>query len=123
MHARVSELERRADAFGMRGRNRLVGYMGGGKWAAIAQRLVLAVVGGYFLSAAAAALLALGLSQIMPRSEAVILMAMCVFVIYLFVLLWVFAERRLQWLWAVLGGGAGTAQLLVFLTRCVLSET
>lgn len=91
------------------------------QWAAIGQRLVLAVVGGYFLSAAAAALLALGLSRIVPRSEAVMLMAMCVFVIYLVVLLWAFAERRLLWLWAVLGGGAGAAQLLAFLARRVLS--
>ena len=90
-------------------------------WAAIGQRLVLAVVGGYFLSAAAAALFALGLSQIMPRSEAVMLMAMSVFVIYLVVLLWAFAVRRLLWLWVVLGGGAGTAQLLAFLAKRALS--
>ena len=90
-------------------------------WAAIGQRLVLALVGGYFLSAAAATLLALGLSQVMPRSEAVMLMAMCVFVIYLVVLLWAFAEHRLIWLWAVLGGGAGMAQLLAFLARRALS--
>lgn len=90
-------------------------------WAALVQRLVLAVVGGYVLSAAAAALLALGLSQVMPCSEAVMLMAMCVFVIYLVVLLWAFAEHRLLWLWVVLGGGAGTAQLLVFLARRALS--
>ena len=90
-------------------------------WAALGQRLALAIVGGYFLSAAAAALLALGLSQIMPRSEAVMLMAMGVFAIYLVVLLWAFAEHRLVWLWAVLGGGAGTAQLLTFLVRRALS--
>ena len=90
-------------------------------WTALAQRLVLAVVGGYCLSAAAAALLALGLSHTMPRSEAVTLMAMCVFVIYLVVLLWAFAERRLLWLWVVLGGGGGTAQLLVYLASRTLS--
>ena len=93
------------------------------QWAAIGQRLTLAVVGGYFLSAAAAALLALGLSRVMPRSEAVMLMVMCVFVIYLVVLLWAFAEHRLLWLWAVLGGGTGAAQLLAFWVGRALSGT
>ena len=105
----------------MRGSSRLIGDMAGGQGAAIAQRLVLAVVGGYFLSAAAAALLALGLSQIMPRSEAVMLMAMGVFVLYLIVLLWAFAQRRLARLWLVLGGGAGAAQLLAFWAAQALS--
>ena len=49
------------------------------QWAAIGQCLALAVVGGYFLSAAMVALLALGFSRIMPRSEAVMLMATCVY--------------------------------------------
>ena len=90
-------------------------------WIALGQRLVLAVVGGYFLRAAAAPLLPLGLSLVMPRSEAVMLMAVCIFVIYLAALLWAFAERRLLWLWVVLGGGSGAAQLLVHLARRTLS--
>ena len=91
------------------------------QWAMVGQRLVLAVVGGYLLSAAAAALLALGLSQIMSRSEAVMLMAMCVFIIYLVVLLWAFAEHDVLRLWLMLGGGAGAAQLLALLLQHAMS--
>jgi len=74
----------------------------------IVQRIALAVVGGYALSSALAAVAALGLSALMPLSEAVVLMAMLVFVIYLVVLIWAFTEPRLHRLWGVLGlGGAG----------------
>jgi len=84
----------------------------------VVQRVALAVVGGYGLSSALAALAAAGLSALMPRSEAVVLMAMFAFVIYLVVLLWAFAERLLVKLWLVLGGGALAAQGLVWwLTR------
>lgn len=91
------------------------------QWAMVGQRLVLAVVGGYFLSAAAAALLALGLSQIMLRSEAAMLMAMCVFIVYLVVLLWAFAEHDVLRLWLMLGGGAGAAQLLALFLKHAMS--
>ena len=87
-------------------------------WAPVGQRVALAVVGGYGLSAAAAALLALALSQVLPRSEAVMAMAMGVFLIYLFVLLWAFAEQCLRRLWIVLGGGAAAAQgVVIWLER------
>ena len=89
-------------------------FSGGAQWSALGQRLLLALVGGYFLSAALAALLALGLGRLMPRGEAAMLMAMCAFIIYLFLLLWAFAERRLGRLWLVLGGGAGAAQLALW---------
>ena len=81
-------------------------------WAALAQRLALAVIGGYCLSAAAAGLLALALSQAMPRSEAVMLLAMSVFIVYLVLLLWAFAASRLRNLWIVLGAGPVAAQLI-----------
>jgi len=42
------------------------------------------------------------LSHALPRSEAVVLMAMLGFVIYLLVLLWAFAEPRLLRLWLML---------------------
>jgi len=80
----------------------------------IAQRIALAVVGGYALSAGLATLLAMPLSALMPRSEAVVLMAMLAFVTYLVVLLWAFAERRLAKLWLVLGGGTLAVQGLVW---------
>ena len=69
----------------------------------MAQRLLLAIVGGYFLAAGIAALMALALSRVLPPSEAGALMAMLAFVIYLALLLWGFAERRLTRLWWLLG--------------------
>ena len=69
----------------------------------ITQRLLLAIAGGYLLAAGFAALMALALSRVMPPSEAGTLMAMLAFVIYLALLLWAFAERRLTRLWGLLG--------------------
>ena len=86
----------------------------GAAWPALVQRVLLALMGGYFLSAGLAGLCALGLGRIMPRGEAVLLMAMCAFIVYLLLLLWAFAERRLARLWLALGGGAGAAQLALW---------
>ena len=69
----------------------------------IAQRPLLAIVGGYFAAAGIAALMASALSRVMPPSEAGTLMAMLAFVIYLALLLWGFAERRSARLWWLLG--------------------
>ena len=86
----------------------------------IAQRLLLAVAGGYFLAAGVAALMALALSRVMPPSEASALMAMLSFPIYLVVLLWAFADRRQARLWWLLGLGGplmfGVAAVLTALT-------
>jgi len=68
----------------------------------VAQRVALAVVGGYVLSAEAAAWAALGLRLWLGAAEAVVLSAMLAFVLYLVLLLWAFAERRLLRLWLVL---------------------
>jgi len=68
------------------------------------QRILLACVGGYFLSATLVTWGAWLLSLALPRSEAVVLMAMLGFVIYLLALLWAFAEPRLLRLWLVLAG-------------------
>jgi len=68
----------------------------------IVQRVALAVVGGYVLSAEAAAWAALGLRPWLGAAEAVVLTAMLAFVLYLVLLLWAFAERRLLRLWLVL---------------------
>lgn len=86
----------------------------GAVWPALVQRVLLALMGGYFLSAGLAGLFALGLGRIMPRGEAVVLVAMCAFIVYLLLLLWAFAERRLARLWLALGGGAGAAQLALW---------
>jgi len=72
----------------------------------VIQRVLLAIVGGYWLSSGLVSLGALALATVMPRSEAVVLMAMLGFVGYLMLLLWAFAEPRLTRLWLVLGGGS-----------------
>lgn len=71
-------------------------------------RVLAAVGGGYAFSAAMVAFgaVAISLATPLPRGEAAMLMAMLGFVIYLAVLLWAFAERRLWLVWAVLFGGA-----------------
>lgn len=76
-----------------------------GLFVPVIQRLLLAVVGGYWLTAGLVSLGALALAAVMPRSEAVVLMAMLGFVVYLVLLLWAFAELRLTRLWLMLGGG------------------
>jgi cytochrome bd-type quinol oxidase subunit 2 len=62
----------------------------------IVLRLAIAVLGGYALSASIVAFLALALSgaSLLPRSEAVLLASMLGFVIYLCVLIWALAEKR-----------------------------
>lgn len=75
----------------------------------IVLRVVAAVGGGYAFAAAFVAFGAvlLSLTTVLPRGEATILMAMVGFVIYLLVLLWAFAERRVWLIWLALFGGAG----------------
>ena len=80
----------------------------------LALRVLAIVAGGYFLSAALVALSAAGLAGLgMARSEAVILMTMLGFVLYLLVLIWGFAERSLTRLLAVTLAGAAMGQALV----------
>ncbi|MEM1117331.1 MAG: iron uptake protein [Bacteroidota bacterium] len=68
--------------------------------------MLLAVVGGYLLTESATALLAWALAALgMARSEAVVLGMLLAFVLYLGLLVWAFAERRLARLWLVLGVG------------------
>ena len=82
----------------------------------IVLRVATAVLGGYLLAAGVSALVANALAQVLPWSEAVVLMAMLAFVIYLALLIWAFAERRLLLVLLVLGVGgplAFAAQWLV----------
>jgi len=60
-------------------------------------RLIAAIGGGYVVSAGLAAFAAVGLPMVssLPRSEAVVLASMLAFLVYLAVLIWGFAERRL----------------------------
>jgi hypothetical protein len=70
-------------------------------------RVLLGVGGGYAVSAATSAALALGLSQFagLERAEATVLCAMLGFAFYLLALLWAFTEPRLgRVAVAVLGG-------------------
>lgn len=82
---------------------------------AVVLRVLGALLGGYAFSAALVALAAvcLALGTGLPRSEAVLLSAMPGFLLYLTVLLWAFAERRLWRVWCVLAGGAVLAYGLV----------
>lgn len=81
-------------------------------------RVLLAVIGGYFFTTASVMLAARGIADLglMSRSDAVVLAAMLGFLLYLGLLLWAFAERRLWRLAIVLGGGSlllhGAASLL-----------
>jgi Ca2+/Na+ antiporter len=68
----------------------------GGPWWVLPGRLVLIVVGGYATASALVAGLTVTLSFAgLPRSEAVVLVSMLGFVIYLALLIWGFAERKL----------------------------
>jgi len=79
----------------------------------VAQRVLLALVGGYVLTAEVIALGAFALAALgMARSEAVTLGAMMGFPVYLALLIWAFSERRLLRLWMGLGGGALAASVL-----------
>ena len=64
---------------------------------AIAVRIVLAVGGSYVGSAGLAALGAVAVPSITPlsRSDAVVLSSISAFLIYLSLLIWAFAERRI----------------------------
>lgn len=89
---------------------------------AVVLRLILAIGGGYAVSAGFTAFAAVALSatSTLRRSEAVVLASMLAFLVYLAILIWAFAERRLARLCVVLvGAGAvlwGGALGLVRLT-------
>jgi hypothetical protein len=70
-------------------------------------RVLVGIVGGYAVSAATSAALALVLHRLcgFDRAEATLLCAMLGFGLYLFVLLWAFTSRGLGRVAAVLGGG------------------
>ena len=75
----------------------------------IALRVAVVLVGGYLLAAGASGLAAAALAHVMPRAEAVVLMAMLAFLVYLALLIWGFAERRQALLWGVFGAGGVAA--------------
>jgi hypothetical protein len=86
---------------------------------AVAARVILAVGGGYALSAAIVALLAVGLPLAgMARAEAVVLAGILGVLLYLGLLLWAFAERRLGRLaLATVPGAAAGFGLAALLAR------
>lgn len=90
------------------------------KYLSIAARILGAVGGGYFFSAALVAFGSAGLSFLLnnSRGEATVLMAMIGFVVYLVALLWAFAVRRVWLVWAVLVGGGF---VLYFATRILMN--
>jgi len=83
----------------------------------IALRIVAAVLGGYALTAACAALLAVALPTLTPlhRGEAVILAAMLGFPLYVCTLMWGLLEPRLSRISGVTLGGACVIQVLAWL--------
>lgn len=78
-------------------------------------RVVLGVFGGYAISAASSAALALMLSEWagFERAESTVLCAMLGFAFYLFALLWAFTTPRLSRVAAVLLGGSMLAYAVV----------
>jgi hypothetical protein len=89
--------------------------------AAVLSRVLAAIFAGYGFAAGCVALVSVALPQLVgvPRSEAVLLASMLGFLVYLVVLLWAGAARRLWRVWAVLAGGAalgfGLAQVLALM--------
>ena len=71
----------------------------------ITQRIFLAALVGYFFSMEVSALLGRSLSTFIERSEAAVFSAMISFVVYILVIMWVFADRKLSRLWVALPGG------------------
>lgn len=72
----------------------------------LAIRIIAAVPGGYALTAGTVAVMGGLLSALgLPRSESVVVAAMVGFLLYLALLLWAFAERRLSRLCGVVLGG------------------
>lgn len=72
----------------------------------LALRILLAVPGGYALTAGCVALATAALAGVMPRSEAFALSAMLGFLLYLAILVWASAEPRLLRLAVVIPAGA-----------------
>ena len=68
-------------------------------------RIFLAFIVGYFFSMEASAFLGRSLSIFIQRSEAAVFSAMISFLVYMFVIMWVFADRKLSRLWVALPGG------------------
>lgn len=85
-----------------------------GRGFCVAGRVLVAVVGGYWLTSGLASLGALGFATLMPPSEAVVLTAMLGFVVYLLLLLWAFAERFMARLWLVFGAGPVAVWVMVY---------
>tara|TARA_B100001029_G_scaffold166761_1_gene159419 strand:- start:40 stop:354 length:315 start_codon:yes stop_codon:yes gene_type:complete len=71
----------------------------------ITQRLILAVLIGYFFSMEVSALLGRALSSLIERSEAAVFSAMISFIVYILVIIWVFVDNKLSRLWIALPGG------------------
>ena len=85
----------------------------------VSLRVIGAVLGGYALSAALVALLAVALPRLVgwPRSEAVLLASMLGFLIYLGALVWAFSQRCASRIWGVFVVGTAAAALLLYLLQ------
>ena len=83
----------------------------------LAARIVLPIFGGYALASGFAGFFGVLLSFAgMARSEAVLLAAMLSFLVYLLVLIWGFAERRV---FALLAGFVLSPAVLIVMTMAL----
>jgi hypothetical protein len=88
----------------------------------VVQRIIAATIGGYVLAAAISACVSYGLSHAlaMPRADAALTGLLVSFVIYVAVVMWVFAARSLQRLWWQLGSVTAVFATLAVLLAPVL---
>lgn len=84
----------------------------------VIQRIIAATIGGYVLAAAVSACLSYVLP--MPRADAALTGLLISFVIYVAVVMWVFAARSLKRLWWQLGSATAVFATLAVLFAPVL---
>jgi hypothetical protein len=88
----------------------------------VLQRIIAATIGGYVLAAAISACLSYVLPHAlaMPRADAALTGLLTSFVIYVAVVMWVFAARSLKRLWWQLGSATAVFATLAVLLAPVL---
>lgn len=90
--------------------------------ARIASRVLAATVGAYAVTAGTAALVAvvMALAARTSRSDALIVGSVVGYLLFAFLMLWCFAERRLMRVWLVLAAAAlGTHGLAMLIERAL----
>lgn len=88
------------------------------RWAVVS-RIMAAVLGGYALASASAAVLAVWLP--MPRVDAVVTANVLTFVVYAIAIMWVFAARSTWRAWAGMVLPTAVLGALFWLTRLMVT--